>query len=164
MWLPIIFENKQKFNNLASLSSSLFNWICPYKNTAEKIISEQSCFNMVIKYYSNRNFNKISTIFKSYKRSLETKINLLRCYVFSVEFWTFTETFTKRLEAFENWLQRRMLKKTMDFSNNEQRSAQNNEKRTKNHVHQTEKTRLSRTRYAKPISMFSSLITIQRKV
>lgn len=60
-------------------------------------------------------FNKMSAIFKSHNLSLETKIRHLRCYVFSVllygvESWTLTEATTKKLEAFEMWLYRRMLK------------------------------------------------------
>jgi Reverse transcriptase (RNA-dependent DNA polymerase) len=60
-------------------------------------------------------FNKMSAIFKSHHLSLETKIRHLRCYVFSVllygvESWTLTEATTKKLEAFEMWLYRRILK------------------------------------------------------
>lgn len=47
--------------------------------------------------------------------TLDTKLRLLRCYVFSVllygvESWTVTKETTKKLEAFELWLYRRMLK------------------------------------------------------
>lgn len=60
-------------------------------------------------------FNQMSTIFKSHNISLETKMRHLRCYVFTVllygiESWTLTEATTKKLEAFEMWIYRRMLK------------------------------------------------------
>lgn len=60
-------------------------------------------------------FNKIRAIFKSHNISLKTKETHLRCHVFSillygVEAWTLTEATTKKLEAFEMWLYRRILK------------------------------------------------------
>lgn len=60
-------------------------------------------------------FIQMSKLFKSHNLTLEIKLRLLRCYVFSillygVESWTLTEATTKRLEAFEMWTYRRMLK------------------------------------------------------
>lgn len=60
-------------------------------------------------------FIKMSPLFKSHNLSLHMKLRLLRCYVFSVllygvETWTLTKETTKRLEAFELWLYRRILK------------------------------------------------------
>lgn len=60
-------------------------------------------------------FNRMSALFKSHNLTLETKVRLLRCYVFSVllygaESWTLNETTTKKLNAFEMWLYRRILK------------------------------------------------------
>lgn len=51
----------------------------------------------------------------SHDLTLDTKIRLLRCYVFAVllygvESWTLTKETTNRLEAFELWLYRRILK------------------------------------------------------
>lgn len=60
-------------------------------------------------------FNKMSALFKNHNLTLATKIRFLRCYVFSVllygvETWTVSQEMTKRLEAFELWLYRRMLR------------------------------------------------------
>lgn len=60
-------------------------------------------------------FNKMSAIFKSHDLTITSKIRFLRCYVFSVllygaESWTLTNTTEKRLEAFELWLYRRILR------------------------------------------------------
>lgn len=60
-------------------------------------------------------FTKMNNIFKSHSIPLKTKIRLLRCYVFTVllygvESWTLTEASTKKLEAFEMWCYRRILK------------------------------------------------------
>lgn len=60
-------------------------------------------------------FNKMSNLFKNHGLAMNTKIRLLRCYVFStlfygVETWTLTESLSKRLEAFEMWLYRRILR------------------------------------------------------
>lgn len=54
-------------------------------------------------------------VFKTRDLNLKTKIRLLRCYVFSVllygaETWTLTETTMKKLEAFEMWTYRRILR------------------------------------------------------
>uniref|UniRef100_A0A8D8Q737 Uncharacterized protein n=2 Tax=Cacopsylla melanoneura TaxID=428564 RepID=A0A8D8Q737_9HEMI len=54
-------------------------------------------------------------IFKSHDLHLDIKIRLLRCYVFSVLFygveaWTLTEASAKKIEAFEMWLYRRILR------------------------------------------------------
>ncbi|CAG9831261.1 unnamed protein product [Diabrotica balteata] len=54
-------------------------------------------------------------IFNIHDIKLEIKVRLLKCYVFSdlfygVESWTLTEASLKRLEAFEMWCYRRMLK------------------------------------------------------
>ncbi|CAG9833270.1 unnamed protein product [Diabrotica balteata] len=60
-------------------------------------------------------FNRMGAFFKSHNLSLDTKARTLRCYVFSVllygvESWTLNEDMCKRLEAFEMWLYRRILK------------------------------------------------------
>lgn len=60
-------------------------------------------------------FIKMSSLFKSHNLNLNMKLRLLRCYVFSVllygvETWTLNKETTKRLEAFELWLYRRILK------------------------------------------------------
>ena len=51
--------------------------------------------------------------------SIKTKKKILRCYINSVfrygcESWTITEEIRKRIEAFEMWCYRRMLKDQMD--------------------------------------------------
>lgn len=60
-------------------------------------------------------FIQMSKLFKTHNLSLELKLRLLRCYVFSVllygvESWTLTEATAGRLEAFEMWTYRRILK------------------------------------------------------
>jgi hypothetical protein len=60
-------------------------------------------------------FNNMAKLFKSHNLNLEIKVRLLRCYIFSilyygVESWTLTEAMEKKLEAFEMWLYRRILR------------------------------------------------------
>uniref|UniRef100_A0A8D8W5N2 Craniofacial development protein 2 n=2 Tax=Cacopsylla melanoneura TaxID=428564 RepID=A0A8D8W5N2_9HEMI len=60
-------------------------------------------------------FNQMSAVFKTHNLNLDTKMRILRCYVFSVllygvESWTLNEAISKKLNAFEMWLYRRMLK------------------------------------------------------
>ena len=60
-------------------------------------------------------FNQMSKLFKTHNLRLELKIRLLRCYIFSVllygvESWTLTEATTKKLESFEMWTYRRILR------------------------------------------------------
>jgi len=60
-------------------------------------------------------FNSISASFKSHNLSLHLKIRLLRCYVFStllygVKTWTLTKGTSNKLDAFELWLYRRILR------------------------------------------------------
>ena len=60
-------------------------------------------------------YNKMAKLFTSHYLNINTKLRLLRCYVFSVLFygvesWTLTETTSKKLEAFELWLYRRILR------------------------------------------------------
>uniref|UniRef100_A0A8D8YBA7 Craniofacial development protein 2 n=3 Tax=Cacopsylla melanoneura TaxID=428564 RepID=A0A8D8YBA7_9HEMI len=60
-------------------------------------------------------FNEMSAVFKSHNLTLETKIRLIRCYVYSVllygvETWTLKEETTAKPQAFEFWLYRRILK------------------------------------------------------
>lgn len=60
-------------------------------------------------------FIKMNNVFRSHNLPLKTKIRLLRCYVFTVllygaEAWTLTEASMKKLEAFEMWCYRRILK------------------------------------------------------
>uniref|UniRef100_A0A8D8T8A4 Craniofacial development protein 2 n=1 Tax=Cacopsylla melanoneura TaxID=428564 RepID=A0A8D8T8A4_9HEMI len=60
-------------------------------------------------------FNSMGSVFKSHNLTLDTKMRLLKCYVFSVllygvETWTLTQDTTKKLEAFELWLYRRILR------------------------------------------------------
>lgn len=60
-------------------------------------------------------FIQMSKLFKTHNLNLKLKLRLLRCYIFSillygVESWTLTEATTKKLEAFELWTYRRILK------------------------------------------------------
>lgn len=60
-------------------------------------------------------FIKMASVLKSRDLTLNTKMRLVRCYVFSVllygvEAWTLTEASTKKLEAYEMWVYRRMLR------------------------------------------------------
>lgn len=60
-------------------------------------------------------FMRMAKLFKSHDLNTNTKIRLLRCYVFSillygVESWTVTDASSKKLEAFEMWLYRRILR------------------------------------------------------
>uniref|UniRef100_A0A8D8SMX4 Craniofacial development protein 2 n=1 Tax=Cacopsylla melanoneura TaxID=428564 RepID=A0A8D8SMX4_9HEMI len=60
-------------------------------------------------------FIKMKKVFTSHDLQLSTKLRLLRCYVFSilfygVESWTLTEASSKKLDAFEMWLYRRILR------------------------------------------------------
>uniref|UniRef100_A0A8D8S265 Reverse transcriptase domain-containing protein n=1 Tax=Cacopsylla melanoneura TaxID=428564 RepID=A0A8D8S265_9HEMI len=62
-------------------------------------------------------FNQMSAVFKSHDLTIETKIRLLKCYVYSVllygvETWTMKNETEKKLEAFELWLYRRMLRRS----------------------------------------------------
>ena len=60
-------------------------------------------------------FNSMGSIFKNHDLTMDTKMRLLRCYVFSVLFygaetWTLTKATSAKLEAFELWLYRRILR------------------------------------------------------
>ncbi|CAG9836785.1 unnamed protein product [Diabrotica balteata] len=60
-------------------------------------------------------FVRMNKIFKSHNLPLKTKIRLLRCYVFTVllygvESWTLTEASMGKLEAFEMWSYRWILR------------------------------------------------------
>lgn len=60
-------------------------------------------------------YNKMSKLFRSHDLTLETKMRLLRCYIFSIllygtESWTLNENTSKKIEAFEMRLYRRMMR------------------------------------------------------
>ncbi|KAI5754908.1 hypothetical protein M8J77_012531 [Diaphorina citri] len=60
-------------------------------------------------------FIKLKKFFCGQDINMELKIRMLRCYVFSVllygvESWTITDTVLKKVEAFEMWTYRRILK------------------------------------------------------
>lgn len=60
-------------------------------------------------------FNGMANVLKSHNLNMDIKLRLLRCYVFSVlyygvESWTLTGAMEMKLEAFEMWLYRRMLR------------------------------------------------------
>lgn len=60
-------------------------------------------------------FIKMSHLLCNRNLKLSTRCRLVRCYIFSVllygvEAWTLTQTLSKRLEAFEMWVYRRMMK------------------------------------------------------
>ncbi|KAI5732155.1 hypothetical protein M8J77_022354 [Diaphorina citri] len=60
-------------------------------------------------------FTRMQNIFKSHNLSMDLKIRMIRCYVFPVllygmEAWTITETILKKVQAFEMWIYRRMLR------------------------------------------------------
>uniref|UniRef100_A0A8D8L8K4 Craniofacial development protein 2 n=1 Tax=Cacopsylla melanoneura TaxID=428564 RepID=A0A8D8L8K4_9HEMI len=60
-------------------------------------------------------FFKFKNLFCGHEIKLSLKLRMLRCYVFSVllygvESWTLTETIMKKIEAFEMWTYRRILK------------------------------------------------------
>lgn len=70
-------------------------------------------------------FNQMKRILCGHDLNLSLRIRLVRCYVFSVllygvESWTLTEAALKKLQAFEMWVYRRMLKISwMDHVRNE---------------------------------------------
>ena len=60
-------------------------------------------------------FRKMQKVLTNRELKITLRIRLLRCYVFSILFygmeaWTLTETMCKRIEAFEMWAYRRMLR------------------------------------------------------
>ncbi|CAF4751217.1 unnamed protein product [Pieris macdunnoughi] len=60
-------------------------------------------------------FSKLKKVLCDKRLNLQVRTRIARCYVFSVllygvESWTLTETMSKKLEAFEMWVYRRMLK------------------------------------------------------
>lgn len=60
-------------------------------------------------------FMKMSHLLCNRSLKISSRCRLLRCYIFSillygVEAWTLTQTMCKRLEAFEMWVYRRILK------------------------------------------------------
>ena len=60
-------------------------------------------------------FERLGSILKSRKLSLNTKIRVLNCYVLPIltygcECWTITKELQKRIEATEMWFLRRMLR------------------------------------------------------
>ena len=60
-------------------------------------------------------FNKKKTFFVSKNLSLKLKIRMVRCYIlpvllYGVEAWTMTEALMRRLESFEMWIYRRILR------------------------------------------------------
>ena len=61
-------------------------------------------------------FIKMNKILTSRKTSIDTRKSICVCYVWSTllygsENWTLTKITTKKLQAFEMWMQRRMLKR-----------------------------------------------------
>ncbi|KAI5707314.1 hypothetical protein M8J77_000030 [Diaphorina citri] len=71
-------------------------------------------------------FFKFKNLFCGHEINLALKLRMLRCYVFSVllygmESWTLTNTIMKKIEAFEMWTYRRILKiKWIDKVTNEE--------------------------------------------
>lgn len=60
-------------------------------------------------------FNKMRTVLCNMKLNIQLRTRVLKCYVFpilmyGIEAWTLTEDACKRLEAFEMWCYRRMLR------------------------------------------------------
>ena len=60
-------------------------------------------------------FNKMKTFFVSRNLSQKLNIRMVRCYILSVllygvEAWTMTEALMRRLESFEMWIYRRILR------------------------------------------------------
>ena len=60
-------------------------------------------------------FNNMTTVLSSRNISINTRMRLTKCYVWSTllygaETWTITKTLTKRINAFEMWTYRRMLR------------------------------------------------------
>uniref|UniRef100_A0A8D9AT98 Craniofacial development protein 2 n=1 Tax=Cacopsylla melanoneura TaxID=428564 RepID=A0A8D9AT98_9HEMI len=64
---------------------------------------------------SKATFNQMSQLFKSHDLTITTKMRLIKCYIYSillygVESWTLNEKHIKKLEAFEMWTYRRILR------------------------------------------------------
>ncbi|CAG9839239.1 unnamed protein product [Diabrotica balteata] len=87
-------------------------------NYLATIINEEGINNQEIRACiakARSTFNRTEVFFKSHNLSLYTKVRMLRCYVFSdllygIESWISNEDMCKKLEAFETWLYRRILK------------------------------------------------------
>ncbi|CAG9831529.1 unnamed protein product [Diabrotica balteata] len=82
------------------------------KRITEEIVTHYNYLGAIIKARST--FNRMGAFFRSLNLSLDTKVRMLRYYVFSVLFygvksWTLKDI-CRKLEAFEMWLYRRILK------------------------------------------------------
>ena len=60
-------------------------------------------------------FNKMKTFFVSRNLSVKLKIRMVSCYIlpvllYGVKVWTMTEAVMRRLESFEMWIYRRILR------------------------------------------------------
>ncbi|KAI5718027.1 hypothetical protein M8J77_015079 [Diaphorina citri] len=60
-------------------------------------------------------FSKMHALFKSHNLSMDLKVRMVRCYIFPVllygmESWTLNQTLMKKIESFEMWIYRRMLR------------------------------------------------------
>src|ERR1700730_13435169 len=66
-------------------------------------------------WHAKDTFYKLTNIFHNHNIRLSTKLNVLNTYVYSIllyarECWTLSTTMTKRLEAVEMWVCRRILR------------------------------------------------------
>ncbi|KAJ2952534.1 hypothetical protein O0L34_g6852 [Tuta absoluta] len=82
------------------------------------IVNEQSDHSIEIKCrieQARSAFVKMSDLLCNRSLQVSTRVRLARCYVFSIllygsEAWTLTEAMAKRIQAFEMWVYRRMLR------------------------------------------------------
>lgn len=93
-------ERVEKYCYLGSVVNSQWNQSIEIKSRIEK---------------SRTTFNNMKPLLTSRDLSLKTKIRLAKCYVFSillygVEAWTLTDLLMKKLEAFEMWVYRRIMR------------------------------------------------------
>jgi hypothetical protein len=55
-------------------------------------------------------FMKMKNLFCSHQLSINLRIRMVRCYVFTVEIWTLSKVSINRIQVFEMWIYRRILK------------------------------------------------------
>lgn len=93
----------EQVDNITYLGSNINNDWDMSKEIKQRIEKARSVFYRMKKVLCSRNIN------------IELKLRLTRCYIFSTllygaESWTLTETLLKKLQAFEMWVYRRLLR------------------------------------------------------
>ena len=122
----VITRNKESPNINVKIGDTKLEQVKRYEYLGQLITEDGKSDGEIIRRIgmARATFNNMKNILLTREIIITTRIRVLKCYIWPVlmygsETWTICKSTEKRLEAFEMWMYRRMLRILLYFNKND---------------------------------------------